>query len=346
MSTKGMVIFAKRLSFLVRSSVPILESLDILHKQARSRSQREMLATIKEDVANGRTLSDSLARYQKSFGDFVINVIRVGEMGGTLSKNLIYLAEELQKRQTLKRKIISAMVYPAFITVATLAVTILLTVYIFPKVMPIFISLNVTLPFTTRVLLAVSNFLRHYGLYAFGGLAVLVVAFTFLIRTVGAVHYSVSRMILRLPIVGVLIQNYNMANFCRTMSLLLHSGFSVVEATEVTSDSMPNPVYKKACKDLYSRIVTGERLSKYLEEQRKLFPDTVMHMISIGETSGTLSETLMFLAEHYEEEVDDMVKNLSNSIEPVLMVFMGLLIGFVAVSVITPIYEVTQHLSR
>ncbi len=346
MSTKEMVLFSKRLAFLIRSGVPVLESLQILHKQARSRSRREMLRVIEADVANGRLLSDALGRFKRSFGDFSVNVIRIGEMSGTLSQNLTYLAEELHKRHALKRKVIGALVYPAFITVATVAVTVLLTVFIFPKVMPIFISLNVTLPFTTKVLLWISNFLRHYGFYTLGVSAVLVTIFIVLLRTVKKIHYAVSRTILVIPIIGSLVQNYNMTNFCRTMSLLLRSGFNVVEAAQVTGDSTPNPVYKKACYELHDRIVKGERISKFLEEQVRLFPDTVTHMVMIGETSGTLSDTLMYLAEHYEGEVDDMVKNLSNSIEPVLMVFMGLLVGFVAVSVITPIYEVTQHLSR
>ncbi len=345
-STKDLVHFAKRLAFLIRSGIPILESLHLLQKQTKAKSKKKILEVVIDDVSNGRPLSSGLARFKESFGDFAINVIRVGEMSGSLSNNLVYLSEELQKRYALRRKVIGALVYPAFITLATIGISTLLTVYIFPKVMPIFASLNVSLPFTTVTLLFISNFLRHWGIYTLIGLIIAAAGFFFLLRANKTFRYFVARTILRVPLLGRLVQDYNMANFSRTLSLLLRSGFNVVEAATVTSDSTANPVYKEECIELRERIVKGERISTYLETEPKLFPDIVCHMISIGEASGTLSDSLMYLSEHYEAEVDDAVKNLSSSIEPVLMIFMGLIVGFVAVSVITPIYEITQHLSR
>ena len=337
-SIKELTHFTKRLAFLIRSGVPILESLQLLHKQNRSSARGKILESVVDDVANGRTLSAGLGRYPKIFGNFTINVIRVGEMSGTLSQNLAYLALELEKRNVLKRKVIGALVYPAFITVATISIATLLTVFIFPKVMPIFISLNVKLPFTTRVLLFMSDFLRTYGLYVLGGLIVLGVAYFFALRKSDALRYFVARNILRLPLFGRLVQNYNMTNFSRTLSLLLRSGFNLSESLTVTADSTPNPVFKLECMRTREGVIKGERISQHFEKIPKLFPDMVSHMVAIGEKSGTLSDSLMYLAEHYEAEVDDTVKNLSSSIEPVLMIFMGLIVGFVAVSIITPIY--------
>ncbi len=343
-STKELTHFAKRLAFLIRSEVPILESLQLLHKQNRSRARGRILGSVLDDVANGRTLSVGLGRFPSIFGNFTINVIRVGEMSGTLSKNLAYLALELEKRNALKRKVIGALVYPSFITVATIGITTLLTVFIFPKVMPIFISLNVTLPFTTKALLFLSNFLRFYGFYLLGGLSVLAALYFFILRRSEKLRYFVARTILRLPLFGRLVQNYNMTNLCRTLSLLLRSGFNLVESLTVTADSTQNLVYRSECIRTRDGIIKGERISQHFEKIPKLIPDMVAHMIAIGEKSGTLSDSLMYLAEHYEAEVDDTVKNLSSSIEPVLMIFMGLIVGFVAVSIITPIYEVTQNL--
>ncbi len=345
-SIKELVHFTKRLAFLVRSGVPIFESLQLLAKQTRSRARGRVLESVVEDVSNGRTLSAGLARFPKIFGDFAINVVRVGELSGTLSSNLTYLSEELEKRNTLKRKVVGALVYPAFITASTIGITTLLTVYIFPKVMPIFISLNVTLPFTTVALLFLSNFLRNYGLYVLGGLIIAAIAYFFALRKSEKLRYLVARSVLCLPLFGRLVQNYNMTNFCRTLGLLLRSGFNVVESMTVTGNSTPNPVYKQECFQIREHIIKGERISEYLAKKPKLFSDTVSHMIAIGEKSGTLSDSLTYLAEHYEAEVDDTVKNLSSSIEPVLMVFMGIIVGFVAVSIITPIYEVTQHLNQ
>jgi len=344
-SIKELTHFSKRLAFLINSGVPILESLELLHKQTKSRGRAKVLAFIIEDVSNGQFLSAGLARFRKIFGDFAINIVRIGEMSGTLSSNLKYLAEELSKRNALKRKLIGALVYPAFITVATIGISTLLVVYIFPKVMPIFTSLNVKLPLTTRALLFTSTFLRDYGFYVLGFLIIAAISYFVLLQKNQKFHYFVSRTVLRLPIFGTLVQNYNIVNFCRTLSLLLRSGFSVVEATTVTGDSTANPVYKGECYKIREHVIKGERISELLEKNPKIFPDIMCHMIAIGEKSGTLTDNLTYLSEHYEAEVDDTIKNLSGLIEPILMIFMGLIVGFVAVSIITPIYEVTQHLS-
>lgn len=344
-SVKELTHFCKRLAFLVHSGVPLLESLELLRKQNKSRAKGHVLDSVIADVSNGRRLSDAMGRFRKIFGDFAINIIRVGEMSGTLSTNLTHLGEELAKRSALKRKVIGALVYPAFITVATIGITTLLTVYVFPKVMPIFVSLNVKLPFTTRALLFLSDFLRNYGLYVLAALIVILIVYFIILSRSEKLRYFVARTILYLPLFGRLVQNYNMANFCRTLSILLQSGFNVVEAVTVTGDSTSNLVFRRECYLSRDGIIRGERISDHLEKSRKIFPDMVCHMVAIGEKSGTLSKSLMYLAEHYEDEVEDTIKNLSSLIEPVLMIFMGLLVGFVAISIITPIYEVTQHLS-
>ena len=156
----------------------------------------------------------------------------------------------------------------------------------------------------------------------------------------------VDALILRLPIAGRIARYYNTTNFCRTLGLLLKSGTGVVEAVSVTGDTMENLIYRRECKVMSKKVSRGERISAHLEARQHLFPDVIGNMVAIGETSGNLSDTLVYLSELYEAEVDDITKNLSSSIEPVLMVFMGVIVGFVAVSVITPIYEVTQNISN
>ncbi|MBI2474280.1 MAG: type II secretion system F family protein [Candidatus Taylorbacteria bacterium] len=344
--TKELVLFVKRLAFLTKSGVPIMESVQLLRKQTRSRAKGRVLDKIIDDVSNGQFLSDAMDKRREVFGAFAVNVIKVGEMSGTLSQNLLHLSEELHKRHALKKKLIGALIYPAFITVATIGVATLLTVYIFPKVMPIFTSLNVKLPVTTKVLLFISNFLQHYWLYLGFALIALIVGLTVAVKTLPKFNYILAQIVLRLPLFGTLVLHYNIANFCRTFSLLLRSGFGVVETCTIIADSTENPVYKKECLLIREYVTAGEKVSKHMEEVPRLWPDIVRHMTSIGESSGNLSDTFMYLSEHYEAEVDDLIKNLSNSIEPVLMIFMGLVVGFVAVSVITPIYEVTQNLQR
>ena len=273
-------------------------------------------------------------------------MVRVGELSGNLSKNLTYLAEELGKKQALRRKIISALVYPAFITVASVSLVVLLVVYIFPKIMPIFFSLNAELPFTTRSLLWFSTFLQHWGLGVLVGGIILAILFFVAYRFFANLRFLVALMMLKLPVIGRLIQNYNMTDFCRTFSLLLKSGFTVSQSAEILADSNNNPLYKREYKNLGDHIIKGKRIAAHLEKSPKLFPDMVTHMVSIGETSGDLSGTMFYLSEYYEAEVDEQIKNLSSSIEPILMILMGVVVGFVAVSVITPIYQITQSLSR
>jgi len=341
---KEQVHFAKRLSFLISAGVPILESLELLKSQSRSSSRKYIYSTIIEDVNNGKYLSQSLAKFERLFGSFAISIIKIGETSGVLTKNLNYLAEELKKKEELRKKIVGALIYPIFITIATLVLSGSLTVFIFPKVMPIFRSLNVDLPITTVILLAISNFLSEYGLYVIAGAILTIVAIKLTMRFVVPFRFFMHALSLRLPIFGKLMKYYHMNNFCRTLGLLLKSGVNVVEAVRITGDTMSSLVYKRECQKMAEVVTRGERISNYIVTKPSLFPDFTAHLIAVGETSGSLSDSLVYLSDMYESEVSDMTKNLSNSIEPILMIFMGLIVGFVAVSVITPIYEVTQHL--
>jgi len=343
-SVKEQTLFAKRLSFLVKAGVPLIECLHLIRKQTKSKAKKKVYDSVINDIANGQFLATSLGKFRKIFGDFTINLIRVGETSGILSQNLNYLADELAKKHALKRKVIGAMVYPVFITVATLGVTGLLTVFIFPKIMPIFISLHVQLPLTTRVLLAVSNYLQHWGILTIVLVILFIAAFLFVRSRIERIRYWSDYLLLKLPLAGSIARSYNMANFCRTFGLLLKSGIHVREAMTITAQTTPNLVYKQAYMRLVASVTKGEQISRGLEKERKLFPDMLTYMIAIGESTGNLTATLVYLSDMYESEVEEHTKSLSSTIEPVLMIVMGLLVGLIAVSVITPIYDITQHL--
>ncbi len=345
-SIKDQVLFAKRLSFLVNAGVPILESLYILQEQTKGKGHKRVLERIIRDVANGSTLSTSLARHKYIFGDFAVNLIRVGESSGILGKNLNYLADELKKKSDLRRKAIGSLIYPIFITIATLLLTALLTVFIFPKILPIFSSMNVTLPLSTKILIFISKFLQDHGLALAGVIVVLAIVYATLHRKVAPFRFFMDRVMLRMPIMGNMMQQYNMANFSRTLGLLLKSGVPVMQSVAVVGDATRNMVYRRECYALAKRIEQGEQLSKYLKERGSKFPSILAHMVAVGEKTGKLSDTLLYLSEYYETEVDERTKNLSHTIEPVLMIFLGVMVGFVAVSVISPIYQITQSLGR
>lgn len=331
---------------MIKAGVPIIEALSLIRLQTKSTGKGKVYDAIIADVGNGQYLSTSLGKFKQHFGAFTINIIRIGEHAGILSSNLIYLAEELAKKQALKRKVYGALVYPAFISITTLSVTGGLTVFIFPKILPVFISLKVTLPLTTRILLAVSIFLQQWGFALILGIIVGGAAFLFIRVRIYALERFTDRLILRLPIAGPIAQGYNITNFARTLGLLLRSGVPVVEALTITRDITKNVVYREACTYIADKVLQGETISKNVARAPHLFPDMVTHMIAIGEKTGSLTDSLSYLAGMYETEVEEKTKNLSSSIEPILLVTMGVIVGLIAVSVITPIYDITKNLSH
>lgn len=343
LSIKDQAAFAQKLAFLIRADVPIMESLKMIKNQS-SFSRAKIFDQVLADVTSGQFLSSSLAKHRNTFGTFAVNIIKVGEEGGILDKNLEYLAQELKKRQELKKKILGAMVYPAFITLATIGVSAMITVYIFPKLMPVFESVNFKLPLTTRILMGVSNLMIAYGFYMFLGIIILFIGLAFAYKKFKPFNLILNRMLIKVPIFGPLFQSYHMANFCRTFGLLLNCQVGIINAANITGDATANLLYRGEISTLADQITKGKRVAEYLENRKKLFPEMVAQMVSIGETAGNLGDTLIYLSDHYEGEVNDITKNLSNSLEPILLVGMGLVVGFVAVSVITPIYELTANI--
>jgi len=342
---KDQILFIKRLGTLISAGVPILRALEILGDQMSTMSfgMSKIFKTMIADVKNGQYLHASLSKYPNIFGEFTVNIIRVGEQSGTLSENLDYLSDELKKKQALRRKVIGSMIYPVFIIIATFGVTGLLTFFVFPKILPIFKSLDFELPLSTKLLIGVSSFLLNFWLWLLIGSVVAIIALIFLMR-IPAFRRAVHRVVLSIPIFGRLSQSYQMSLLCRTMGLLLKSGVMIMEVTSITAKTTLNLVYRRELKEMEKKVMQGGKLSEYMTGKKALFPPIVAHMLSVGEESGNLSDTLLFLGDMYEEEVEELTNNLTNLLEPVLMVFMGVLVGFVAISIITPIYEVTQNI--
>jgi len=338
------VLFVKRLATLLRAGVPILKCLQILQKQMKGAGMNRVFESLITDIQNGKYLSAGLARFRKIFGDFSINLIHIGETSGTLNENLNYLADELRKKQALRRKVVGALIYPVIIVVATLGITGLLTFFVFPKILPIFQSLSFDLPWTTKALIAISSFFLDFWLYLGLGAVALIILFLIALR-IKKFKYAVHRLVLTFPIFGHLSQSYQMANVCRTLGLLLRSNVPIVLSAQITANTTMNLVYRHELNRMADHITGGENISVHMSRRPRLFPPIVSQMVAVGETSGNLSETLFFLSEMYEDEMGELTRNLSTVLEPVLMVFMGLVVGFIAVSIITPIYEVTQHLN-
>lgn len=343
--TQDQIFFAKRLGMILRAGMPIMEGLYMLRGETRTKSASYIFQSLIFDVSNGRALSVGLGKFERIFGQFCVNIVKVGESSGTLHENLDYLAEELKKKQALRRKVIGALVYPAVIVFATVGITSMLTVYIFPKIIPIFQGVKATLPFSTKALIAISGFLGQYGLWVIAGIVAFFVGFIVLMRFVPQFHFAMDHVLLRTPVIGKLSRYYNLANCTRTLSLLLKSDVGVVNALELVAASTRNLVYRQALMNAAQHITKGQKISSQMQKTPRLFPSMMTQMVLVGESTGNLSSSLMFLSDMYEEEINDLTKNLTTMLEPILMIIMGLLVGFIAVSIITPIYSITQGLS-
>ncbi len=343
--TQDQIFFAKRLGMILRAGMPIMEGLYMLRGETRTKSASYIFQSLIFDVSNGQALSVGLRKFERIFGEFCVNIVKVGESSGTLHENLDYLAEELKKKHALRRKVIGAMVYPAVIVFATVGITSMLTVYIFPKIIPIFQGVNATLPFSTRALIVISEFLGNWGLFVIGALIFSFIGFLVLMRFVPAFHHAMDVVLLRIPIIGRLSKYYNLANCSRTLALLLKSDVGVVNAIDLVAASTRNLVYRRALVNAAQHITKGQRISTQFQRTPKLFPSIMTQMVLVGESTGNLSSSLMFLSDMYEEEINDLTKNLTTMLEPILMIVMGLIVGFIAVSIITPIYSITQSLN-
>ena len=339
------IVFLKRLSMMLYSGMPIVNALQILESQASTATSKSMIKNLTLDVSSGRLLSVALLKYKKKFGLFCINIIRVGEVSGTLPLNLEYIAQELKKRQELRRQIVGALLYPLIIIVTTLLITGFLVLYIFPKILPIFLSLKAALPLSTQILILISDFLTSYWYVLCIGFVLVIILYPY-IKKIPKVRYGIDTLLLRLPVCGRLCMYYNLTNIFRTLGLLLSHEVRIAEALEITSTSTSNLVYVQFLEDAIHAVLYGQQLSFELKNNSSLFPPMCTQMIQVGESTGNLGATLTYLSDTYEVDMRDWIKNLTTILEPLLMLLMGLCVGFIAISIITPIYGITQNLQR
>lgn len=339
------LLFAKHLATMIKSGLSLTESLEIAIDQASSSKMKKTLKDVLASVNNGKSLSSSLSRHPKVFSPVFINMVNVGEKGGTLSENLEYLSVQLEKDYDLKRKVKGAMLYPIIVISATVILGVALAIFILPRLVKLFTSLKMELPITTRVFLAVANFLVSYGLYLLVGLIILAILIRILVKAKWSKPFF-HRLYLKLPVVKKLSHQINLARFSRILGTLLKSGVPIIESLEITATTLGNSVYQRKIEEATQGVKKGKSLASTLLPQEKYFPKIVSHMISVGEKSGNLEEILFYLARFYEDEVDNATRNLSTTLEPILLIFIGVAIGFIGVAIISPIYQISGSLKR
>jgi type IV pilus assembly protein PilC len=342
-SVKEQILFARNISLMSKSGMPILDSLHMVQRQTSSGGMRKILASVITDVENGQFLSTSLKKYERVFGSLFVNIIRIGEASGTLSENLGFLADELKKKQQLRSKIMSAMMYPVIILLTTIGLTSVLMFLVFPKIMPIFTSFNIDLPLPTRILVATNKFFVNNWFWVILAGIVIVGIFVMLMK-IKQFRFAMHTILIRLPLVGAMIRSVHMAIMARTFALLLKSGVKIVEALSITSEVLPNLVYKKVLSEAGEQVKAGAPLGKYLASFPHTFPIMFSQMVEVSETAGTLDGTLLYLSEYYEAELDETTRNMVSLLEPLMMVSMGGIVGFITISILLPIYSISSTL--
>ena len=340
-SKKQILLFTKNLTILLKSGSTLPESLLVLKDEAKG-ALRVILEDVYIQVDQGRKLSEALRSYPKVFPETYTNILGVGEDSGKLYQNLEYVTLQLEKSQTLKKKIQGAMIYPFIILIGGVGLGMAITIFVFPKVTTLFKNFKVELPFSTRILIAISDFFQQYGIFAVLGVSAGVFFIIWFFRA-KSVQFITHWIALHLPVVKSISMHLNLALFCRTLSTLLQSGLTIDEGLQISARSVTNFYYKRFLTNAYDRIKAGDNLAAILHQDPTLFPNADVQIINVGETSGTLYKSLDYCSSIHEDEVDNLTKNLSTLLEPFLLLSMGLMVAFLALSIITPIYSITDQ---
>jgi len=335
------VLFAKYFALMLRAGLDVKRSLVALQEQARSKVMKAAIDAVYQDVEKGKTLADSMENYPRVFPPLFISFIRVGEKTGKLQESLEILADQLRKEFELRRAVRGALLYPLVIVLAMFAVGFAMMVFVIPRLAEVFEGFDVELPLGTRILLGTGQFLGGYWHLVLIGLAGLVVVGWLLWRVKG-IKSALLRGMLFVPILGPMMQQVNMARFSRSLGSLLSSGVGFVESLTILGEYTPHPTYAKVFKDASEYVQKGQQLSKFLSSFKRIVPSLVANVVRVGEETGDLDKVLAETALFYEGEVDQTMKNLTSILEPVLMVVIGLAVGALAVSVISPIYSLVN----
>jgi len=340
---KDLAIFSRQLATMMSAGLPIVQALAILEKQADNKKFREIIKEIRTDVESGASLSDALAKHQV-FGRLYVNLVRAGEASGTLDAILDRLATFLEKDLELRGKIKSAMTYPVIVFVFAILVTYFLLTGIVPQFAQILSDLGSELPLLTRFLIFVSDFLKAYTLYMLVGFVLLYVAYRYAYRTERG-RRIIDRMKLQMPVFGVLNKKSALARFARTLGLLLSSGVNIVEAVDITKGTAGNAVIEDILEETKSTIQVGEPLHSTLMRYPEIFPPMVASMVAIGEETGALDAMLQKVADFYEREVDETVESLTAAIEPIMIIFLGAVVGAIVAGMFLPLFQIINTLS-
>jgi type IV pilus assembly protein PilC len=335
------IMFAKNLSAMLRAGLPLGRAFAVLDRQIESKQWKDIFASLQNNLAKGVALSTSLMQFPKVFNSLFTSMVAAGEESGNLVGALSIVGEELEKSYELRKKVRGAMMYPIIILGLMLAIAVLMLVYILPKLTATFKDFNAELPLATRLIISTSDFFQAHYLSIFGVIVLGSIAVTtFLKSTFGRKLFD--KVILKLPIIGPVSQEINSARTTRTLSSLLSSGVAMVPSLKITGDVVQNVHYKAMLAVAAEGVQKGSSLQSIFSVRTDLYPSFVGEMMGVGEETGTLVKSLLEVATFYESEVDQKTKDISTIIEPILMILIGLGVGFFALAMISPIYSLSN----
>ncbi|MEI6222462.1 MAG: type II secretion system F family protein [bacterium] len=333
---KDKVFFTRQLATIINAGIPLLRALYIQEKQTSKKKFKSIISRVISDLESGKDFSQALAQHPDVFDDFYISLVKAGEVSGSLDETLERLAEQLEKTQTLVRKIKSAIVLPAFTVVIMIGVIIVMLIFVIPVLSDLFRDEGVQLPIATRILIFLSDFLLNYWYILLAGTVVGTVSWLQFIRTEkGKSFYDKWR--LKPPIFGPLIVKIYLARFARNLGTMLKDGVPIMQAIRVVANTLTNVHYRQSVLDLIPQIEKGKALSKAASKDPN-FPFILVQMINVGEESGAIDQMLLRIAIFYEEEIDTTIKNLTTLLEPFMIIGLAVGIGFVGVAILGPIY--------
>ena len=335
--TKEIVVFTRQFATMINAGLPLVQCLEILSSQQQNPAFKKILTQIKSDVEGGSTFADALGKHPKVFDNLFVNLVAAGEIGGVLDTVLLRLAVYMEKNESLKRKVKGAMTYPIIVLCVAFGVVTVLMLFVIPTFKDMFEQFGSALPAPTQMVVSMSAFFRSYWYLMFGGIIAFAVAFKMIGRNEKG-RYQIDRIALKLPIFGPLIRKVAVAKFTRTLGTMISSGVPIMDGLDITSRTAGNVIIENAIKAVRSAISEGQSMAEPLGASG-IFPGMVVQMISVGEATGAMDQMLSKIADFYDEEVDAAVEALTSALEPMLMVFLGGVIGFVVVAMYLPIFK-------
>ncbi len=341
-TTKHLTAFTRQLATLVEAGLPIMRSLTILTEQVESPMLRLTIEEIMKDIESGSSLSDALARHPKIFDKLYVNMVRAGEIGGVLEAVLDKIAEFLERAQALKGKIRSAMMYPVVVIVVATTITLFILYKIIPKFVDIFNQLGAELPLPTQVLVNLSELLRtDWWLLIVVPVSIIIIYKQ--LNKYDVTRYYVDKIKLKLPVFGDLILKVSIARFAETLATLITSGVPILQSLDIVRETAGNEVVSRSLIKVHQSIKDGETIHEPMKES-KVFPPIVYHMVAVGEETGAIDVMLQKVAEAFQREVDDTVNALTSIMEPLLIVFLGVLVGGIVIALYLPLFDLPNHI--